>query len=819
MEGHGYKAWIPPIILGMIAVLWINSPSFSQTQAAKSPLSVLKIEVGATPSGSRVVIEGSRPFEYAVTKALNPLRILVDLPETKDESLKEPIVVKNGVINTIVHKANTDIGKAGTRVEIGLDQSVEYLVSSEGNRMFVDLGRPIEVQPPGKPRKLAAADRPMIPMESPQSKKTEKIAKPSAMAKKLNEVAISTHPDWVEVDLYGDGRIPEFRITRLTKPPRLVFDLPKMTNATSKKKIDVGDKNLKEIRIGQHADRLRVVFAFSETKIPTYDTIKEGAELKVFLGDIQKAKEEKAAPGLAKEPVEVAKAEPPKAALPKETAPLIPPPAKEEEKPREEPRGKEKEEVSKPTAPEPLAEKERIPEALKGREYDRALMAQYRGPRISLDFKDADIHNILRLIADVSNLNIITSEDVKGKITIRLVNVPWEQALDVILTTKNLIKMEEGNVLRITTLESVRKEQEEKQKAEESLLKKRDLRLKLEEPGKKIVKVNYADAAELQRLLLEKKDEGKGFLSPQGSVKADKRTNTLIIQDIRSNLEDIEQVIKDLDTPTPQVLIEARVVQAQTSFVRALGIQWGGSYNQTPGGRWSYGLTGNNPSAAAGWGFTPSATPGGSTPLIMPSNFVVNFPASTVNTPSGGFGVSFGKLTGSLVNLDLRIQMGETDGLTKVIARPKLATLDNKEAYVKQGEKIPYETTSQAGTQVQFIDAVLSLKVTPHVTPDGSILMKVLVTRDARGNYRSPVNQVPSIDNREASTEVLVKDGETLVIGGIYTSEVSQTEQGIPWLMKIPILGWLFKNQESQSVKNELLIFITPTIIQQKSES
>ena len=162
--------------------------------------------------------------------------------------------------------------------------------------------------------------------------------------------------------------------------------------------------------------------------------------------------------------------------------------------------------------------------------------------------------------------------------------------------------------------------------------------------------------------------------------------------------------------------------------------------------------------------------------------------------------------------------MGETDGQNKVIARPKLATLDNKEAHIKQGEKIPYETTSQAGTQVQFIDAVLSLKVTPHVTPDGSILMKILVTRDARGTFRSPINQVPSIDNREASTEVLVKDGETLVIGGIYESDYTETLQGIPWLMKVPVLGWLFKNQQIISTKRELLIFITPTVIQAKLE-
>jgi len=202
----------------------------------------------------------------------------------------------------------------------------------------------------------------------------------------------------------------------------------------------------------------------------------------------------------------------------------------------------------------------------------------------------------------------------------------------------------------------------------------------------------------------------------------------------------------------------------------------------------------------------------------MPSNFVVNLPASAANTTPSGAAISFGKLTGNLINLDMRLSLGETDGSTRVIARPKLATLDNQEAHVKQGEKIPYETTSQAGTQVQFIDAVLQLKVKPHVTPDGSILMGVKVNRDARGSFRSPVNQVPSIDTREAETQVLVQDGETLVIGGIYETEQQETETGIPWLMKVPILGWLFKNQEKLSVKKELLIFLTPTVIQKKSD-
>jgi type IV pilus assembly protein PilQ len=206
----------------------------------------------------------------------------------------------------------------------------------------------------------------------------------------------------------------------------------------------------------------------------------------------------------------------------------------------------------------------------------------------------------------------------------------------------------------------------------------------------------------------------------------------------------------------------------------------------------------------------------------MPSYFVVNYPAASsagnVALSPGGMGISFGKLGTSLVNLDLRLSLAESESNIRVIARPKLSTLDNVTAHIKQGEKIPYETTSQAGTQVQFIDAVLKLEVTPQVTPDGSILMDVTVNRDARGSFRTQINQVPSIDTREAKTKVLVKNGETLVIGGIYETESQDRTDGIPWLMRIPVLGWLFKNQSTSMEKKELLIFITPTVIEKKAE-
>jgi type IV pilus secretin PilQ/predicted competence protein len=803
MEGIFLKKFSHRIFWGALIALFLVSPSFSQGQKENTePLSIQKIEVIESTLGPKVAIEGSKPFEYTVFKMANPPRIVVDLPVAKLGKLAGPIKVQNGIVNVIQNKQIDDPKYPRARVEIGLDQLVDYDVNSEGNFLFIVLGGSATA-PPVAIKKQEAKQEP--------KKEASLAEEPLLKGKAITDITFSDKTDWVEVDIKGDGPLPDYRSFQMSRPPRLVVDLPRITKAFSKNQIDVNSPLLKNIRMGQTPEKLRVVFTFTGSKVPPYQGTKEGQDLKFLLGrgkeevkkEVAEVKQESRPVAEPSKPTPIVQSETKETAPAKEVAPSSSSVMKE---------------VAAPPVVEkaPAVEKEAPAEAKVISVDEKNRMGRYKGARISLDFKDADLHNIFRLIAEVSNLNIITTDDVKGKVTIRMVNVPWDQALDVILSTKNLIKVEEGNVLRITTSENVRKEREEKQKEEDLLIKSRDSQEKLEALSTETIVVNYAKASDMAKLIREKEDKGKGLLGPRGSVKADERTNTLIIQDSRSQIEEIQALIKKLDTPTPQVLIEARIVQAVTTFARSLGVQWGGGFNQT--GDTAWGLTGHSPFATAGWGFTPSAT-GTSTNLIMPSNFVVNFPASTANTPVGGAGISFGKITGNLVNLDLRIQLGETDGQTKVIARPKLATLTNTPAHIKQGELIPYETTSQAGTQVQFIDAVLLLEVTPQVTPDGSIKMTVKVTRDARGTFRTQVNQVPSIDKREAKTEVLVKDGETLVIGGIYESENIETQQGIPWLMKIPVLGWLFKNKETVNTKKELLIFITPTLLQGKAET
>ncbi|OGP54271.1 MAG: hypothetical protein A2162_09115, partial [Deltaproteobacteria bacterium RBG_13_52_11b] len=405
----------------------------------------------------------------------------------------------------------------------------------------------------------------------------------------------------------------------------------------------------------------------------------------------------------------------------------------------------------------------------------------YTGRKVSLDFKDADIKNILRLIAEVSDLNIITGDDVQGKITMRLVDVPWDQALDVILKSRALGKSQVGNVLRIAPLDTLKKE-------EQANLEDKRAKEKLEDLVTELIPISYATGSEIVPQI-------KSVLSERGDIKVDQRTNTLIVKDIAKNVVLAKSLVKSLDTKTPQVLIEARIVEANLTFQRELGVSWG---LRVSGG------------VGAGTG----TVQGG----VNAANKVVDLPAlarSGAGTAVGTSGVIQGILSsiGALDLLDIAISAHENKGDVKIISSPKIATLDNKQASIEQGLRIPYlKLTTEGTVTTDFIDANLKLTVTPHVTHDGTIKMNVTAKKDAPDNTIT-VQGVPSIDKKEAITEVLVNDNGVVVIAGIYTISKNSGAEGIPLFSKIPLLGWLFKREAFEDQRKDLLIFISPKIM------
>jgi type IV pilus assembly protein PilQ len=422
---------------------------------------------------------------------------------------------------------------------------------------------------------------------------------------------------------------------------------------------------------------------------------------------------------------------------------------------------------------------------------------QYTGRRVDFNVKDIDIKNLLGAIAEISKKNVIVADDVKGTVTIKLRNVPWDQALDIILRSKGLGKEEVGNIIRVAPLATLRLEQKEAADAAKASLSLQPLRVRL-------VPVNYANAKDMA-------DRLKDTLTERGSVSVDARTNTLIIKDVQEALLRAEGIVRNLDTQTPEVLIESRIVEAATSFSRQVGVQWGGNVSLAPNSGNPTGLVFPNIVQAAGAADDPAAPLGGLNGVTVP-NFAVNMPAPIGLNNGGGVGFVFGS-AGGAAQLNLRLSAAENSGTIKTISAPRAVTLDNVEATIGQGVSIPYAQTSAAGVNTTFIEARLALTVTPHVTQEGSIQMSVGVQNNQPNPQLTGANGQPSISRREAKTQVLVKDGDTTVIGGIYTRRNSEAFNEVPLLSKIPVLGWLFKKKAVTDDRTELLIFITPRIV------
>jgi type IV pilus assembly protein PilQ len=426
---------------------------------------------------------------------------------------------------------------------------------------------------------------------------------------------------------------------------------------------------------------------------------------------------------------------------------------------------------------------------------------RYTGQRINLDFKDVDIHNILRLFADVGHVNIVTADDVQGSITIKMNNVPWDQALDVVLQAKGLGMTRQGNLIRVAPIATLTKEAELEAARHKASIEQTPLETR-------IIPVSYAQAEDIVA-------RAKDFLSPRGSLAVDDRTNILIARDIPGNLNAIENLVHTLDTQTSQVLVEARIVEATSRYIRDIGIQWGGdaTFSEATGNPTGVAF----PSSArfAGGNYdnqTPTAGVSPFTRTVATPNFAVNLPAAVGTGQGGAIGMSFGSIDQNF-NLNVRLSAAEASGLLRVVSSPRILTLNNQEARINQGTLIPFAQVSALGVQTTFQEAKLQLLVRPHVTSDGHVAMHVKISRDEPDFNQTSPRGDPTILKREAETDLLIMDGHTAVIGGIYTRNTGRNLDQVPFFGDIPILGLLFQRRRASDTRNELVIFITPRIV------
>jgi type IV pilus assembly protein PilQ len=805
------KCWL--IILAALVIVLqgcaAKAPATAQGQSTQFTLS--KIEPRDVEGKTEIDIEGSQPIlEYTHYQLTDPLRLVVDISDASIGSFKDIIKVGSGAVTDITPEQKDNVA----RLEIGLSQSVETTVYQSSGKLIIEFNKPQETEaaqetvtsavtssvtpstmetetvtsavtpsvpaPPETETAVSAATPSVTPPPQPELATQEQAAPEhaeAATATIVKSVKATAGKNGVKIVITANGSMNPNAF--MVEGKKLVVDIPGVRSKVRPSVIPVRKGGLDKVRVGQHAEpdkKVRIVMDL--TKPLVYTVTPVGNTLIIAMS---------AAPAVK-----------PEEKIPQETAPTAEP---EKVQPEEQavtaPQPQPQEEVT--TAPVPAPEERKAPRKKTPIAAESPLVlsaGKYTGRKISLDLQDADLVNVMRLFAEVANLNIILAPDVRGKVTVRMVNIPWDQAMDIILKMNGLGFILEDNVLRIASIGALTKEEEDE-------LRNKETKKKTEDLITRIVPINYSTASVIEGTI-------KKSLSPRGETVTDARTNTLIVKDISRNVDEVVSLIKLLDKPTRQIMIEARIVQANTNFSRQIGVQWGGNANASAAYGNPTGLIFPNSIMATG------ATAMGPTQSGN-GNYVVNMPAAASSTTGGGaISFAFGSINKAL-NLDLALSALESTGEGKIISSPRVSALDNKEAKITQGVSIPFSTTSAGGTQIQFIDANLALTVTPHATPDNKIFMKISATKNAPDTSLLGASGQPSIDKAEATTEILLADGETAVIGGILIIDKNVSFTKVPFFGDLPLIGWLFRNKTDTDTKQELLIFVTPRIVKQEA--
>jgi len=756
---------------------------------------------------STLLIEASEPVAY-LTSQPDPLTVLVDLRNVNVAGLNgKPAADLLAPVSAVgIESAIAPDGAPVARVRVRLDRAAKHRVRSSRNTILVELDR-------SGASSLAAATMPMIAPVPPAARPAAEpapakaaVAEKRTTATELRAVRFAKLDDGFSVTLAGNGPLLAATVEDAKDlPPRVLLDFRGVASGSAPAVTNVKNDDVDRIRVAtnSHSPLVTRVVIDLARKLP-YTVEQIGEDLRVMfrravdgaVAATPAASASAVAPVKIEEPVvkaPIAETAATPDLLPATATAAVAPPANSAV---ERPAAVVDAVPVSPAPPSVMAAPARISTAPLPVPMPASMAAaapqpgmtplqqsannqgqrQFSGDPVTLDFQGADLRAVLRTFAEISNgLNIIIDSSIQGTVDVSLKDVPWDQALDIILRSNKLGYSVEGNIVRIVPLNVLATENEERRKLSEAQALAGELRTMT-------VPVSYAKAADLVPVIT------RSTMSARGDVQVDSRTNTIIIRDLADRITAAAELVRTLDRPQPQVEIEARIVQLNRNAARELGIQWGFNGKIDPQFGTSTGLT-----------FPSSGALSAATGAVNPAN-------------QSAIGLALGSINGAL-NIDVSLRAMEAEGKGRILSTPRVATQNNVEAEITQGSQIPIQTVSNNTVTVTFKDAALTLRVTPQITASNTVIMRIFVEK-AAPNYTqtSAAQPVPSIDTQRAVTSVLMGDGETTVIGGIYTREESDAQVRTPYLHRLPLLGWLFKTDRHLENSDELLIFITPRI-------
>lgn len=732
-----------------------------------------KIEVRPGLLSTRVILTADSPVQVKGLSYVSETPPVLSMELVKARPVELPATMEPG--SRLVRNIRVEPLGENLRIQIQLKDKVPFRLLAEDGKTVLEFNE-----------FLRAASYQIDPAMTALIRPENQVS--------FADLNVKSEADKVSffINLTGEAPLQTFA---LENPSRLVVDLLNTNYPRSSQSYQVGRANVEKVRVAQFkagdpCPITRLVFDLKETGWYSLDSTPRGLQISFYSPEAVVVAEKPSEPAKKSEPIKTALAN----AMPaSEDQSTKKPAIKVEDKTEIQPVKTEPTAVESKPEPEPRAAKP--PAQEKDQFKPRVIQAaedKYSGELISLKFKDADLRDVVLFLADFAGLNVIFDPEVRGNVTCNLQEVPWDQALEIVLRQNRMGKVIEGNVLRIAPMTTLSREDEDLRRLKESKELAGPIQVKT-------VTLSYSKARDVQSLL-------KSRLSKSGEIVIDERTNTLIISEVRDRMELLDKLISVLDTPTPQVSIEARIVEATSTFIRNLGIQWGykGVIDPFYGNQTAISFP--NKILADG-SLIPQGivTKGIGGPL---GGYAINLPAPAFNT---AVGFSFANVLDTF-RLDVALSALETSGNGRIISSPKVTTQNNQAAEIVQGRQIPVQTVANFTVTTRYVNAALELRATPQITAEGTIIMNIEIQNNA-ADFANLVNGIPPITTQSAKTTVMVPDGGTTVIGGIYRTEDSITRERVPYLHSIPVLGSLFRSFARTKQNRELLIFITPRII------